>query len=710
MCCREHAVLRHNAPIAKYYDLHFEKELGQGGIGRVSQATCLRTGRKRAIKIVHKKFNPKCEVSVLKPLDHPSICRIFEHFEEQSSDKVYLCLELCRGGELAEYATAFFPPLGEKGAAVIIWQLLGAVRYLHKQSLSHGDICPRNILMLSYDQPPERNVAKLCDFGAQVGTRTHDLPSLGLVMSGLLTWCHAQESKGHDVLGGKTDEVNKNAKIAVSSDGRILRISRAAADLRDRLSSWEQHKNFTAGVALRHRWFLRARKGTLASGQYTEVPRRIAAAREPGHIVDTDGDPRGQRNNKSLKKSNSNRSLASNGSRGRSSSNGRGRRDGSRGRNITGNHRDHSSSRSCLSRRCPSVGQQGRHATSVDSFSDVSPAGFWGACGQLRADFLSRLRNFASLNILAKAALLVAADLLEEKELIPLRAAFLRMDGWCPDGLITSRKLRKHLPRMGCTEIPPDLEILMIEADVDGVGALDYTTFVAVCLDPDYVLSTKLGHDVFALLDRDQDGLLSAADVFPLLRAAKTLGFHSEHHPKGALDFHGFSDLLLRGMCEDEGHESLPSRVSRTIACHRLSDLARERQRFAVEAMQDGAYPERLRTIKAKTFAAAKQTVERTKDVSSKKSNKKNDTKRAKQIKGAQTCQTPTLIGCLDSDDVANLDDLMDCSQHGSGSEIDDISDDDVDDDGDYVVVSLDGSDANNEKDPRRYERSVVSL
>lgn len=26
------------------------------------------------------------------------------------------------------------------------WQLLGAVNYLHKQSLSHGDICPANVL------------------------------------------------------------------------------------------------------------------------------------------------------------------------------------------------------------------------------------------------------------------------------------------------------------------------------------------------------------------------------------------------------------------------------------------------------------------------------------------------------------------------------------------------------------------------------------
>jgi Ca2+-binding EF-hand superfamily protein len=307
------------------------------------------------------------------------------------------------------------------------------------------------------------------------------------------------------------------------------------------------------------------------------------------------------------------------------------------------------------------------------------------------------------LNVLAKAALLVAADLLEERELIPLRAAFVRLDGWCPDGLITSRKLRKHLPRMGYAEIPPDLEMLLIEADVDGVGVLDYTTFVAVCLDPDYVLSTKLGHDAFVLMDRDQDGLLSAADVFPLLRAAKVLGFSAELHPKGALDFHGFADLLLTGTCVGENNAVLPSLSSGTTPFHTLSDLARERQRRVLEATQERAHPERLRAIKAKTLAATKQTLEGTQDVFIKKEKTKRDTKRAKPIEDRQISRTPTLVGCLDSNDVANLEDLMGCSQHGSGSEIDEVSDGDD-------VVSLDGSDAMDETDRRKSELRFVSL
>lgn len=33
----------------------------------------------------------------------------------------------------------------EAAGAVIMWQLLGALHYLQRQLLSHGDVCPANV-------------------------------------------------------------------------------------------------------------------------------------------------------------------------------------------------------------------------------------------------------------------------------------------------------------------------------------------------------------------------------------------------------------------------------------------------------------------------------------------------------------------------------------------------------------------------------------
>ena len=60
-------------------------------------------------------------------LDHPNVVRLFETFIDEARDEIHLAMELCRGGALPSYAREFWPPLEEAAAAVIMWQLLGAV-------------------------------------------------------------------------------------------------------------------------------------------------------------------------------------------------------------------------------------------------------------------------------------------------------------------------------------------------------------------------------------------------------------------------------------------------------------------------------------------------------------------------------------------------------------------------------------------------------
>lgn len=119
--------------------------------------------------------------------------------------------------------------------------------------------------MLHFEKPPEQNVTKLIDFGAQAGSRTHDVPSTGLVMRALLGWCCGSK-------GSSLREASHSSKavetFVYSESGVAVPISKAAHDLINRFAQAERDSSFTAEKALRHSWFGKARKG--------EVPRRKA--------------------------------------------------------------------------------------------------------------------------------------------------------------------------------------------------------------------------------------------------------------------------------------------------------------------------------------------------------------------------------------------------------------------------------------------------
>ena len=84
------------------------------------------------------------EIKILSNLDHPSIIKMFEHFQD---DKwYYIIMEFCPGGEL-------FDEIIKQGkftellAAQVMRQLLSCVMYLHDREIVHWDLKPENILL-----------------------------------------------------------------------------------------------------------------------------------------------------------------------------------------------------------------------------------------------------------------------------------------------------------------------------------------------------------------------------------------------------------------------------------------------------------------------------------------------------------------------------------------------------------------------------------
>ncbi len=157
----------------------FEKNLGSGAFGEVKRAKHKLTGIVRAIKIIKKSGmseseiqDLKNEIEILRKLvsffslilspyyqDHPHILRIFEYYADKNS--IYLVTEFCSGGELFEriVEAGFF---SEKRASKIMYQILLAINYCHKNNVVHRDLKPENIL---YETKDPESPLKIIDFG-----------------------------------------------------------------------------------------------------------------------------------------------------------------------------------------------------------------------------------------------------------------------------------------------------------------------------------------------------------------------------------------------------------------------------------------------------------------------------------------------------------------------------------------------------------------
>ena len=91
-------------------------------------------------------------------MDHANIVNYYETYEDPRF--VYLCMELCTGGELIENCMSNRAEFEEKRAVEIAYSLLSALAHIHSKGLIHRDIKPENIM---FDKP--NGTIKFIDFG-----------------------------------------------------------------------------------------------------------------------------------------------------------------------------------------------------------------------------------------------------------------------------------------------------------------------------------------------------------------------------------------------------------------------------------------------------------------------------------------------------------------------------------------------------------------
>lgn len=120
--------------------------LGKGNYGVVKLGRHERTGEEYAVKVVEKRvleddlpvnMDIRREMSILRALCHPNIVALTEVMVSKS--KVYLVMELARGGDFFQLVSAT-GRLGEGLSRRYFRQLVAAVHHCHTRGVFHRDI------------------------------------------------------------------------------------------------------------------------------------------------------------------------------------------------------------------------------------------------------------------------------------------------------------------------------------------------------------------------------------------------------------------------------------------------------------------------------------------------------------------------------------------------------------------------------------------
>ena len=211
------------------------------------------------------------EIENLEQVNHPNVMKLYNVYMDDQY--IHLVTELCTGGEL-------FDRILEKGrfdeveAALVMRQILEAVKHLHSLKIVHRDLKPENFMFLN--QSPDSPI-KLIDFGfsKRMDTENQQMQTMvgtpSYVSPELLTGTYGQESDLwscgvilYTILSGRYpfyDEDEQTIYKLVKQGALHLddttwsNISPEAKDLVTRLLEKDPTKRYTAVQALAHPWF-----------------------------------------------------------------------------------------------------------------------------------------------------------------------------------------------------------------------------------------------------------------------------------------------------------------------------------------------------------------------------------------------------------------------------------------------------------------------
>lgn len=122
------------------------RQIGEGGMGVVYDATDERDGKRVALKIMRAEFTRSREAltrffneaRATNLVEHPGLVRIYEH-GQVTDGTAYLAMEFLQGETLSARLRRYRGPMPEVEARRIAWQLASGLAAAHKKSIVHRD-------------------------------------------------------------------------------------------------------------------------------------------------------------------------------------------------------------------------------------------------------------------------------------------------------------------------------------------------------------------------------------------------------------------------------------------------------------------------------------------------------------------------------------------------------------------------------------------
>ena len=276
----ETLIIQQKGNLKENYEI--KKKIGSGPFGSVYKARNIYLKNTVAIKMIKKEkqnmeddLNIEEQINLLKKLNHPNIVKIHEFYS--NSNYYQIITEYCKKGELLKYIKRSFT---EKQLAVIFYQILSGLIYLHDKNIVHKNIKLKNIMIVEKEEDlftkEEYFWIKIIDFHtAEIFqnnkkhkhsidnsyysspealqnnyTEKSDIWSVGVILHIALTGRVPFDGKTNSEINNKIINTHYN-----NLDPRLLAHSTEVKDLLDKLLEKDINKRLSAKEALDHEWF-----------------------------------------------------------------------------------------------------------------------------------------------------------------------------------------------------------------------------------------------------------------------------------------------------------------------------------------------------------------------------------------------------------------------------------------------------------------------
>ena len=133
----------------------------------------------------------------------------------------------------------------------------------------------------------------------------------------------------------------------------------------------------------------------------------------------------------------------------------------------------------------------------------------------LKLDF-KKLKNWKNTQKLKKIALTIIASQLNECEIEELKDLFKELDG-DGNGVLSIEEIKTGLKKSKKKIVTKEVLKTFESIDTDQSGKIDYTEFLAVCMDKNVYLKEEKLYGAFKLFDKDNDGCISCDELKEVL-------------------------------------------------------------------------------------------------------------------------------------------------------------------------------------------------